>query len=336
MRIIERPVRDTTSFKALYGKKAAPVLEPNDEYPQKWREYIGQEPAVKMLQVAAASARLRKQPLDHILITHPSPGIGKTALATLVGRELRRPVRLISGKVTAQKARMVLSEMEDRDVLIYDEFHRVAEGSRTNAEWLLHLLQDGVLMGPLGAETQPKITLIAATTNPQKVPQAVLDRFMLVPPMQDYSTAEAARIAQLMGPRYLDDLPKLIKREATLLASAAGNNPRSIKRLLTSLRDMTITKSLPLHNGRFDIRGLLAWHGITEDGLSPVAQQYLRALAFDFGGSAGVKALEERLQQPGGLTEVERALMDRGLVARTRTGRSLTQTGITRSRQLAG
>lgn len=324
------------SLRTTYGRKKAPLMD-QTEYPKRWRHYIGQGPAVRMLQVAAESARLRRQPLDHMLIAHPSPGIGKTALASLVSSEMKRPVRLISGKVTGAKARIVLSEMADRDVLVIDEAHRIAEGNKANAEWLLHLLQDGVLLGPLGPEVQPRITLIAVTTHPQKLPPAVLDRFMLVPPMQLYNTEEAARIAQLMGPRYLgDSLPKLSKAEATRIASAAGNNPRSIKRMLMSLRDMTITKALPLVKDRYDIAGLLAWHGITEDGLSPVAQQYLVALRNDFDGSAGAKALEERLQQPGGLVEVERLLQDRGLLVRTKQGRTLTQAGVTRARQLAG
>lgn len=309
----------------------APVLDVG-EYPTRWRDYVGQEPAVKMLQVAAASARIRKQPLDHVLISHPTPGIGKTALACLVGVELKRPVRAVSGKITDGRARLIFSDMADRDVLFIDEAHQMGDAS----EWLLHYMQDGVLMGPRGPEVQPKVTIIAATTHPQKLPDAVIDRFMLVPPMSDYDTDEAGRIAQVMGARILGDLPKLTKAEATSLALAAGRNPRAIKKLLVALRDLTITKQLPLIKGRYNIPAVLEWQGITHDGLDPTMQRYLETLAVDFEGSAGAKALEDRLQQPGGLSQVERVLIDRGLLTMTRSGRVLTQAGLARYHELAG
>lgn len=309
------------------------------EYPSRWPDYIGQESATRLLRVAAKSARIRREPLDHVLIAHPSPGIGKTALANLIAREVRRPIRVISGKVTLGAARLILAEMKDRDVLFYDEFHRVAE-SKGNPEWLLHLMQDYTLIGPFGPEPQPRITLIAATTHAHLVPRAVLDRFMLVPELHDYSTDEAARIAQVTSRRVLKDragrpLPNLTKAEATTIATAAGRNPRSIKKLLISLRDVTVTGEISLVKGRYDVASLLEWNDITPDGLTPVARRYLLALKDDFDGAAGVKALEERLAHPGGLGDVERVLMDAGLIGRTKTGRQLTQAGITRSRALA-
>ena len=302
------------------------------EYPARWSGYIGQEQAVKMLRVGAASARIRKQPLDHVLIAHPFPGIGKTALASLVARELRRPARVVSGALSMDGARLLLSTMRDRDVLVYDEFHRITEGGKGSSEWLLHLLQDNTLIGPFGPEPQPRITLIAATTHAHRVPPAVLDRFMLVPSLTDYNTDEAARIAQVMGKRVLGPgLPSLTKVEATAIATAAGRNPRAIKRLLVSLRDLSVTGAVKLRNGHYDVAALLDWNDVTPDGLSPVARRYLTALRQDFSGAAGIKALEERLGHPGGLADVERTLIDSGLVGRTRTGRKLTQAGFART-----
>jgi hypothetical protein len=65
-----------------------------------------------------------------------------------------------------------------------------------------------------------------------------------------------------------------------------------------------------------------------------VAQQYLVTLATEFGSSAGERALIDRLQLPGGLGQVERTLMDRGLVAKTTRGRTLTRDGMLRARDL--
>lgn len=317
--------------------QAAPTLDAS-EYPSRWPDFIGQKPAVAMLRDAAKSARIRKAPMDHVFIAHPTPGLGKTALANLVALEMRQPIRVVSGKVTRQKARIILSQMEDRHVLVYDEFHQVAGGNKADSEWLLHFLQDNVLMGPRGPELQPRITLIAATTHPQKVPQAVRERFMLEAPMQDYDVEEAAKIAQLTGVRILESekLPRLTRAEGVLVAQAADCNPRMIKKLLIGLRDGTQSGTLKLDSGRYDLAGMLARRGMTPDGLNPAALRYLEALAVDFDGQAGLKALEEHLGQPGGLGEIERSLMNKGLITRGGSrGRILTTEGISRYNELA-
>lgn len=315
--------------------KAAPVLDAHD-YPRRWPDYIGQEPAKRLLQVAAKSARVRKKRLDHVLIGHPSPGIGKTALAVLLATEMRTTVRVASGQLSSDQARLIFSGMRDGDCLLYDEFHRLMEGGRKHAEWMLSYLQDGVILGPLGPEHQPAVTIVAATTDVAKLPESIVSRFPLQPPMQDYTTAEAAKIAALMSAQVLGDfdLPRLAAKEATTVATASNNNPRAIRQMLLVLRDLVITDEVPLVNGKYDIATLLDFQGITPDGLDRTAQRYLAALAVEFAGTAGAKALEDRLQQPGGLGTVERMLMDRGYVAKTRTGRSLTAAGIRRYREL--
>jgi Holliday junction DNA helicase RuvB len=310
--------------------RAAPLLD-NNIYPTRWADYIGQEPAKKMLQVSARSAKIRKVPMKHTLITHPSPGIGKTALAVLLGIELKRPVRLINGNCGPDKARLILSGLKDGDVLFCDEAHTMT------ADWWLTFLQDGYIAGPLGPEDQPRVTVIAATTDPGKMPEAMVSRFAQ-PPMQDYTAEEATKIAQVMARSILHvdgmDLPKLGKREAAAIAEAGHCNPRAIRRLLNALLDLTITDELPLLGERYDVPGLLAFQGITPDGLDPTAQRYLRALAVEFGGMAGARAIEDRLQQAGGLGTVERMLMDKGFIAKTRSGRRITQAGIKRFREL--
>lgn len=316
-------------------KNDVQLLDTHD-YPRRWQDYIGQEPAKRMLQVAVKSAKVRKQPLDHILIAHPSPGVGKTALANLVANSMGRPCRMISGQMGANKARLLFAHMKDGDVLFYDEFHQVMDSGRKNAEWLLTYLQDGTLPGPLGAESQPRVTIVAATTDATRLPESIVSRFPIQPPMQEYSNEEAARIAALMARGILGefDLPMVSKRNAEHLALAGCNNPRAIRRLLVVLRDMTITNEIALRGTSYDISALLDWQGITHDGLDPVAQRYLSTLASEFDGSAGAKAMEDRLQQAGGLKLTERVLMDKGLIAKTRTGRTLTQAGITRVKDL--
>lgn len=322
-------------FKSLTNQ-IAPLID-HHEYPRRWADYIGQESAKRMLQASARAAKVRKKPLDHVLIAHGSPGIGKTALGSLIAAEMGTTCRVVSGQLSGGRARLLFSEMNDRDVLFYDEFHGVMDRGRKDAEWLLTYLQDGVIQGPLGAEVQPKVTIIAATTDAGRLPETIAGRFPIQPPMSNYSDEEAARIAQVMSKRILGelDLPSLNKKDAAAIAAAGTNNPRAIRRLLVVMRDMTIAGEIPMKSAKaYNIETLLEFQGITNDGLDHVAQRYLTTLAMEFAGTAGAKALEDRLQHAGGLNTVERMLMDKGLVAKTRTGRTLTQAGIGRVRDL--
>jgi Holliday junction DNA helicase RuvB len=314
--------------------RTIPILE-DPNYPRRWSDYVGQERAKKVLQVAAKSARVRQQPLPHTLISHPNPGIGKTALAVLIAAEMKRNVKVVSGVLYKDKARMLLDTMEDRDVLLWDEAHQMVDAGKKNAEWLLSYLQDGIIFGPLGPEVQPKVSIVAATTDPGKIPDNIMSRFTLRPPMEEYDEEQAAKIAIKMSAGVLDGLPPLRMRDALRLAKAGNCNPRAILQLVTVLRDLHhAEENVITESGRYDIDALLEFQGITEDGLDLTAQRYLQALATEFAGSAGAKAMEDRLQAPGGLGTTERVLMNAGLIGKTRTGRTLTQAGIRRFREL--
>jgi Holliday junction resolvasome RuvABC ATP-dependent DNA helicase subunit len=86
----------------------------------------------------------------------------------------------------------------------------------------------------------------------------------------------------------------------------------------------------------YDIVAVLDWNGITPDGLDSTAQRYLQILTEDFSGKAGQKAIEERLQEPGGLAEVERVLIEKHLITKTPSGRQITMGGARRALSLRG
>lgn len=316
-------------------EQLAPRLADNHEYPRRWSEMIGQEPAKHFLQVAIKSAKKRKAPLDHILIAQ-STGMGKTALANLVANAMNGECRVAAGAgLDVMKARLIFADMKDGDVLVVDEAHGLAK-TKDKGEWMLNYLQDYMLPGPMGLEAMPKVTIIAATTEAGKLLETIVGRF-IEPPMQGYTDEEATKVAITMSKRMLGDheLPALRKADAVQVAAAACNNPRAIHRLLVPLRDLVLADEFPVTaSGRYDIPALLAYQGMTPDGLDRVAQRYLTVLTHEFQGKAGEKNLEDRLQSPGGLKTTERLLMDKGLIAKTRTGREITMDGVRRVREL--
>lgn len=307
------------------------------DYPTAWEGFCGQARAKLQLRTAAQSARLRGARMDHVLLASGVAGLGKTSLALLTAAEMGAEVRVVSGKVSARHARVVLNTMSDGDVLIFDEIHLAVAGGKANAEWLLHLLQDGQIVGPRGPEKVAAITLIGTTTDAGKLPETILTRFALRPPLVPYTRAEGEEIALALGARVLPpQLPALDAEDARVIARAASNGPRAMRSILIALRDIAITNEGVVRNeDRYDLTIPLQWAGLTDDGLTEQCCAYLRALADDFAGEAvGARTIEDRLQEPGGLGQAERLLMDKGLLLKTRTGRLLTQAGIRRARAL--
>lgn len=247
-----------------------------------------------------------------------------------MANELDCAVKIVSGKVTVNEARILLSGMVDGDVLIVDEIHRMFAGGKASAEWLLHLLENGVLLGPLGPEEQPKITVIGATTDGGKLPLTILSRFPIKPALHPYTADEAALIAERVGARLEVEVgPELAKR----VAAAGNRNPRDMRSVLMCVRDIAITSGKSPDDPDV-MTEALTWLGVTADGLDVVAARYLVVLLTEFGGSAGERALTDRLNEAD-LAHAEALLMTHGYVAKTRAGRTLTRDGILRAKELA-
>ena len=304
-------------------------------YPDSWDGFIGQTQAKRQLKIAANSARKRGEPCENVLLKGGAPGIGKTTLGLLMAAELGKNLKMVSGKVTVQQARLLLSEMEDGDCLFYDEIHMAVQGGKGNAEWLLPFLEQGVIIGPRGPEEAPKVTVIGATTDAGRLPETLLSRFTVQPDLVNYTEMEAEFISLNMAQTIFGlALPWPSMEVHEQIATAANRNPRMIRTILLNLRDLAISEDLKPEDGQYDLTEVLEWIGLTPDGLTKQAQEYLLALKRDFQGKAGETAMKQRLREPGGLAYTERLLMDKDYITMGAGGRQITPTGAKRTRLL--
>lgn len=304
------------------------------QYPESWDEYIGQERAKKQLRRSIASAAARGAQLDHVLIQSRYPGIGKTALGLMIAREMDVPVLVVSGTMRMQDARMTLPRLKDGNVLFIDEIHRLVEGGKGKAEWLLHYLENGTLLGPGGAERAPRLTVIAATTDVGKLPETLRDRFPIQPTLVPYNDEEGAQIAAGLAAKLLGDLPAPNQETLESVASAASNRPRYMRRILIAMRDLAVTgENEPTEEGKYEMSEALDCAGLSPDGLTEEARRYLMVLAKEFnGGPAGERVLSQRLGEVGsGLADIEGLLLDKGLLLTSSQGRMLSGDGIERA-----
>ena len=94
--------------------------------PQTLEDYIGQKSAKANLSIFIKAAKLRNEPLDHVLFYGP-PGLGKTTLAGIIANELGVDIKITSGPAIARAGDLaaILTNLNENDVLFIDEIHRL-------------------------------------------------------------------------------------------------------------------------------------------------------------------------------------------------------------------
>ena len=111
--------------------------------PQTLKEYIGQEKLKDNLAVFIEAAKMRAEPLDHVLLYGP-PGLGKTTLAGIIANEMGVNIRTTSGPAIERPGDLaaILTALQPGDVLFIDEIHRL---HRSVEEVLYPAMEDFVL-----------------------------------------------------------------------------------------------------------------------------------------------------------------------------------------------
>ena len=155
--------------------------------PKTLAEYVGQEKAKENLSVFIKAAKIRKEPLDHVLLYGP-PGLGKTTLSGIIANEMSVNFRITSGPAIEKPGDLaaLLTNLNEGDVLFIDEIHRLP---RTVEEILYPAMEDfsiDIITGKGQMATSyhlplPKFTLVGATTRAGQLSAPLRDRFGVAP-----------------------------------------------------------------------------------------------------------------------------------------------------------
>lgn len=306
-------------------KRGHEIFEGTD-YPKDFNGFVGQQTAKEQLQVSIVSARTRGARLDHTLLASGAHGIGKTTLAQIIAFQMGAGFVSVSGPMTVDDLRSILTGMTDGDVLFWDEFHLAVAGNKNKADFLLPWMTDGVLMTKRGSEPMPDVTLIAATTDAGRLPQTIISRFMLRPRLAYYTVEEGALIATNLA----DRMRVKVKGKSVMerISRAANANPREMRMILTAVRDLATL------GGPIDLTKAFEWAGVTYDGLSTECQEILLVLLGSMNNTASLETIQAALGEPGPLRHHEQLLIQKGLLVVTGRGRTLTDEGMERARTL--
>lgn len=304
----------------------------NSIRPEVLDEYIGQKDVKENIKIFIEAAKIRKEPLDHILLYGP-PGLGKTTLAYIIANEMGTNIKTASGPSIEKAGDLaaVLSTLEAGDVLFIDEIHRIPKFIE---EILYPAMEDFTLDIIIGGEGSsksikidlPPFTLVGATTRAGDLTSPLRDRFGIISKLQFYTDDELKKIVK----RTARVLNTSIEDDAAMeLAKRSRGTPRIANRLLKRVRDFalvtgdgTITKEITNH--------ALERLKVDKFGLDDVDRQLLLTIIEKFnGGPVGVEAISSSIGEEVATIEdvYEPYLLQRGLLKRTNRGRVVTEYG---------
>ena len=297
--------------------------------PETIDEYIGQTDVKENIKVFIEAAKMRKEPLDHVLLYGP-PGLGKTTLAFIIAHEMGTNIKTASGPSIEKSGDLaaILSSLEPGDVLFIDEIHRMP---RYIEEILYPAMEDFSLDIIIGSEGNsrniridlPPFTLVGATTRAGDLSSPLRDRFGIVSKLQFYTVSELEsiikRTARVLNVQIEDD-------DAFELAKRSRGTPRIANRLFKRVRDFALVKNNGIVN--LDIT-LEALDRLKVDylGLDNTDRELLLAIINKFnGGPVGVEAIASSIGEEVTTIEdvCEPYLLQIGLIKRTSRGRVAT------------
>ena len=297
--------------------------------PRRLTDFVGQEQAKENLNIAMRAARIRGEPLDHVVIYGP-PGLGKTTLALIIANEMDVEVKVTSGPAIERPGDMaaILTRLGNGDVLFIDEVHRL---SRVVEELLYSAMEDFFLswmMGKgLGASNVNlrinPFTLIGATTRFSMISAPLRDRFGSIYHLDYYEPEDMSLIVERSARILQVDIQEPAIEQ---IARRSRGTPRVANRLIKRCRDYALVVGDGIISGEMAQEALEKLE-VDPLGLDRTDHRLLGSIIDKFtGGPVGLDTLAASIgEEADTIMDVyEPYLLKLGFLDRTPRGRVAT------------
>lgn len=297
--------------------------------PLSFDDFSGQSKIIENLRIFVQAAKLRNEPLDHILF-HGPPGLGKTTLSNIIANELGVGFKLTSGPVLDKPGDLagLLTNLEPNDVLFIDEIHRL---SPVVEEYLYSAMEDYRIdimidKGPNARSIQIDLnpfTLVAATTRSGLLTSPLRARFGINCHLEYYDVEVLTKIVLRSAAKM--NVP-CEESAAVEVSRRSRGTPRIANALLRRVRDFAQVKG----NGRIDLeiaQYALEALNIDKYGLDEIDNKLLNLMIDKFnGGPVGLSTIATAMGEDAGTIEevYEPYLIKEGFIKRTPRGREVT------------
>src|SRR5690625_638960 len=292
-------------------------------------QYIGQHKVKENLDIFIQAAKMREEPLDHVLLSGP-PGLGKTTLAAIIANEMGVQFRSTSGPAIERAGDLaaILSSLDVGDVLLIAEVHLLPHSVE---EVLYPAMEDFFLdivigTGPSARSVRidlPPFTLVGATTRAGLLSAPLRDRFGVLSRLEFYESADLCSIVERTAEVF----------ETSITSDAAGEvarrsrgTPRIANRLLKRIRDISQVKGeTEIEIDTTDLA--LKMLQIDDIGLDHIDHKLLKAIIEGFkGGPVGLDTIAATISEESQTIEevCEPYLLQIGFIQRTTRGRVVT------------
>ncbi|MCF6408643.1 Holliday junction branch migration DNA helicase RuvB [Pseudalkalibacillus salsuginis] len=297
--------------------------------PQYLQQYIGQQKVKENLKVFIEAAKMRSEPLDHVLLYGP-PGLGKTTLSCIIANEMGVNIRTTSGPAIERPGDLaaVLTALEPGDVLFIDEIHRL---HRSVEEVLYPAMEDFCLDIVIGkGETArsvrldlPPFTLVGATTRAGLLSAPLRDRFGVHSRLDYYELEDLTEIVIRTGDFFEIQVQSDAAEE---LGRRARGTPRIVNRLLKRVRDFAQVQGEGIITKDIAVQALERLQ-VDRLGLDNIDYKLLRGMIENYkGGPVGLNTIAATIgEEPQTIEDVyEPYLLQIGFIQRTPRGRMAT------------